>query len=51
MASAMNHRRRSHRSDKFHRACLHGMKQFLPRNLSGMGLLRRIGRAARNREK
>ena len=30
MSSAMNHRKRSHRSDKLHRQCLYGMKQFAP---------------------
>lgn len=37
MASAKNHAKRSHRSDKWHRQCLHGMKQFAP--TSCMGLL------------
>lgn len=30
MASARNHAKRSHRSDKLHRQCLHSMKQFSP---------------------
>lgn len=30
MSSAMNHKRRSHRSEKAHFSCLHQMKQFAP---------------------
>ena len=37
MASARNHAKRSHRSDKLHRQCLYGMKQFAP--ASSMGVL------------
>lgn len=32
MASAMNHKKRSHRSDKFHRMAVHNMQQFAPRD-------------------
>ena len=37
MASAMNHRKRSHRSERQHYRCLHSMKQFVPAN--GFSLL------------
>lgn len=35
MASAMNHSKRSHRSDKRHRQCLHSMNQFAPTSCMG----------------
>lgn len=36
MASAMNHRKRSHRSERQHYRCLHSMKQFAPANDFGL---------------
>lgn len=49
MASAMNHRKRSHRSDKWHRQCLMSMKQFVPAN--SLGALYDLPHAADRPEK
>ena len=43
MSSSMNHRKRSHRSEKRHWVCLHSMRQFAPAD--GLG-----GRPAVNGE-
>lgn len=48
MASAMNHKKRSHRSEKMHMASVRQMKQFSPRAgvtlPLGMGVLSDFGR-------
>lgn len=59
MSSARNHQRRSHRSEKFHYACVHQMKRFIPAGIQNRTPLptnlfrpagrHRLGRVRRDR--